>query len=158
MSFVCTILEARTEVRIVVARSKPSTPLETLRSQKFSFLRRYQSKISSYIKQLLMRKRFSFRPREIRSRAYRNGDEYRMTYNFTYEDARTTELQKIVRQDTRWKIISTEIQVFHDEKTEKTTLKVEIEIFKSLPPIRPRPLEVSEQRAPKSLSFLNNSS
>ena len=111
MSFVCTILEARTEVRVIVARSKPATPMETLRSQKFSFIRKYQSKISSYIKQLLMRKRFSFRPKDLKSRGYRDGPVYRQTFNFTYEDARTTELQKIVRLNTRWKIISTEIQV-----------------------------------------------
>ena len=89
-----------------------------------------------------MRKRFSFRPKDLKSRGYRDGSAYRQTFNFTYEDARTTELQKIVRLNTRWKIISTEIQVEYNAETNKTDLKVELEIFKSLPPIRPRPLEV----------------
>ena len=130
MSFLCTIHEAETEIKIKVARAKSSTPLETLRMQKQGFLRRYRSKIPSYVKELLMRKQFSFCSNAIKGRAYREGDEYRLNYHFFYEDARTTNFQACVRRLTKWKIIATDIQITHNGSTKVTTLKVKLTIFK----------------------------
>ena len=132
MSFTCTIREAETKVKIEVIRAKTSTPLEALRREKTSFAIRHKTKIPQYIKELLMRKHFSFVPSEIRNRAYKVEKDYKIRFHFDYEDARTTTLQSFLRRVTRWKIISTEIVITHNEESNSTTLEVKLSIMRSL--------------------------
>ena len=136
MPVVCTILGAETEVQVFVEKTKTSTPLETLKWEKSRFIRAYRQQFAGYIKELLTRKHFSFVPQEIKSRAYRDGNEYRLNYHLFYEDARTTTLQRLLRRVTRWKIISTDIQVTHNGESDQTKLLVKMTVLKSLKPTK----------------------
>ena len=140
MTVVCAIIGAETEVTVEAIKTKTSTPLETLRWNRSRFVRTYQQKFPGYIKELLTRKHFSFVPQEIKNRAYRDKNEYKLNFQFDYEDARTTTLQRILRRVSRWKIIATDIQVVHNGDTNETKLMVKMTIMESLRPTR-SPLE-----------------
>ena len=76
MAFSCTINEAEAEVKIKVVRSKPTTPLETLRMEKNNFIRRYRTRIPAFTRELLLKKEFSFNPEAFKAKAYNDGDDY----------------------------------------------------------------------------------
>ena len=134
MTIRCTIVGAETQITIKVIESKTATPLTTLKLDKMKFVRHHQRRFPLFIKELLIREQFSFSPKEIKNRGYREGEKYHRKFRFHYEDARTTSLQSHLRRVTRWKIIDTLIQVVYDDEKKETKITVEMSIMKSLKP------------------------
>jgi len=84
-----------------------------------------------FVRELLLKKDFSFDKEAIKAKAYREGDDYRLNFNFFYEDASSTALQTLVRRVSRWKIIATDIQMTYNETSNKIVMQVQMTIFKS---------------------------
>ena len=88
MRFECTISEAATMVEIVVHKNRPAMLPDTLKMEARLFARRYRTRIPNFIKELLLKKQFSFDPNFIMANAYTAGGEYRLRYEFSYPEIR----------------------------------------------------------------------
>jgi len=130
--FDCTIHEAATSVAVTVLKMRPSESPEILKLEERVFIRRYRTRLPAYIKELLMKKQFSFCPNAIMGRAFTAGGEYRIRFEFGYEELRHTTFQTFLKRVTRWRIIATEINVHYNPAEKKTTLKVTMRVLKPI--------------------------
>lgn len=127
--FECTIHEAITTVDLVVLKNRPATSKETLKKEARLFVRKYRARIPNFIKELLMKKQFSFCPNAIMGRAYTAGGEYRLHYEYSYPEMRCVTFQAFLKRVTKWRVLNTEIDVGYNPATKKTTLKVTMEVI-----------------------------
>ena len=130
--FDCTIQEASTTVGVKVMKTSRKMSSETVKLEERMFARRYRARIPNFIRELLQKKQFSFCPNAIMAQAFTAGGEYRLHYEFSYEDIRGVTFQTFLKRVTRWRIISTEIEVHLNPSTKKTTLKVTMKVLKPL--------------------------
>lgn len=128
--FECTIHEAATSVSVAVLKMRPADTPESLKLEERMFIRRYRTRMPAYIKELLMKKQFSFCPNAIMGRAFTAGGEYRIRFEFGYEELRHTTFQTFLKRVTRWRIIATEINVYFNPAEKKTTLQVTMRVLK----------------------------
>ena len=143
MRFECTISEAATMVEIVVHKNRPAMLPDTLKMEARLFARRYRTRIPNFIKELLLKKQFSFDPNFIMANAYTAGGEYRLRYEFSYPEIRGLTFQTFLKRVTRWRILETTINVGYNPATKKVTLNTKISALKPLGTVPRVTLEVS---------------
>ena len=132
MRFECTINEAATSVEVTVKKNRPSMMPDTLTMEARVFIRRYRSRIPMFIKELLMKKQFSFHPNFIMDNAYTAGGEYRIHYEYAYPEIQGLTFQTFLKRVTRWRILDVIINIKYNPSRKVTTLDVRMSVLKPM--------------------------